>query len=86
MLMGFNEVVNVNGQDYHVQVEDLPSVTDTFEVRVYKGGGTLVFQKRISYVDKLVGAEGASRIEAARTAMQATLGLTKAAVLKGRIA
>ena len=83
MVTGSNRVFEHAGREFHIQVEDLASVADTVEVRVYDKGAVL-FVKRLSYTEAIAGSE--SREDAIRAFMEKTTQTISAAIAKGKIA
>ena len=85
MIVGVNKVFPHEGTEYHLQAEDLGFDQGSFEVRVYEGG-TILFQKRISYSglisQKLPKLEFE---EAVRGQMEKTLQTVQAAIAKGKL-
>ena len=85
MIAGSNTIFEHEGKSYHLQAEDLGEQAEVFEVRVYDGG-TVVWQKRVSYGD--LAARGLERPEfeaALRSKMEKTLLTVRAAILKGKL-
>jgi len=84
MITGVNTPISFEGQEYHVQIEDLPEGAE-LEVRVYLGG-RLVFQKRHSYRSAVEGLANPKHIEAAAIEeLGKLLATVRAAIVKGRI-
>ncbi len=84
MIIGLNTHVSHEGNDYHVQIEDLDA-TRELEVRVYLAG-RVAFQKRQSYATAVEGLANPKHIEAAVQEELAKLfAIVKAAIAKGRI-
>ena len=85
MIVGVNRVYRHDGTDYHLQAEDLGVEAACFEVRVYDGG-TILWRKRIPYLDvldkKLPKSE---EQEALRSLMEKTLHTVEAAISRGRL-
>jgi hypothetical protein len=85
VIVGVNRVFPHDGTEYHLQAEDLGSDQGSFEVRVYNGGSVL-FQKRISYLgiieQKLPKVEFE---EAVRGQMEKTVQTLQAAIAKGKL-
>lgn len=86
MIPGSNRVVEHEGREYHLQVEDLGDDSKNFEIRVYEGG-TVLWQKRVSYADVVEDDMPRSEYEqAVRQKMDKMLLTVRAGVLKGKIA
>lgn len=84
MIIGLNTHVEHEGQDYHVQIEDLDASFE-LEVRVYLAGRVL-FQKRQSYAAALEAAGVTTQVDSVvREELQKLFTLVQAAILKGRI-
>jgi hypothetical protein len=85
MIVGVNRIYAHGGKDYHIQVEDLGVEQTAFEVRVYDGG-SLVWQKRLSYVDLVQQGLDRQAIEdQLRAQMEKTLHTVEAAIAKGKL-
>lgn len=85
MITGSNTIFEHEGKSYHLQAEDLGEEAKVFEVRVYVGG-TVLWQKRVSYEDILQqGLEKSALQTAIRTKMEKTLLTVEAAIAKGKI-
>ncbi|MDA8021047.1 MAG: hypothetical protein MPN21_26720 [Thermoanaerobaculia bacterium] len=85
MIVGTNTVFPHEGNEFHIQAEDLGMKTKSFEVRVYQGG-TVLFQKRISYDDIVQQELPPSEFEVAvRTRMDKMVHTVEAAIVKGKI-
>jgi hypothetical protein len=85
MIMGSNTLFEHEGRKFHLQAEDLGSPPAAFEVRVYDGG-TVLWQKRFSYVELAEQKLSAQERETAlRTRMEKTLLTVEAAIAKGKI-
>lgn len=85
MIVGSNTVFPHEGTEYHIQAEDLGMKFKSFEVRVYQGG-TVLFQKRISYEDVVEQGLGPAEFEVAvRTRMDKMIHTVEAAIVKGKI-
>lgn len=85
MIVGVNRVFPHEGTEYHLQAEDLGSDQGSFEVRVYDGG-TVLFQKRISYGGIIEQKLGKLEFEeAVRAQMEKTLQTLQAAIAKGKL-
>lgn len=85
MIVGSNTIFRHDGQEYHLQAEDLGLGLKAFEIRVYQGG-TVLFQKRFGY-DDLVAQELAKHefeIQV-RTKMEKMLLTVEAAIAKGKL-
>ncbi len=84
MIIGLNTHVSRDGNDYHVQIEDLDDKRE-LEVRVYLAG-QIAFQKRHSYATAVEGLLNPRHIEAAvQEEMAKLFAVVKAAIIKGRI-
>jgi hypothetical protein len=85
VIAGVNRVYRHEGRAFHIQAEDLGVEQACFEVRVYDGG-TVVWRKRLPYVDilerKLPKLE---QDETLRVLMDKTLHTVEAAIAKGKI-
>ena len=85
MIIGTNEHFPHEGTDYHIQVEDLDGSWE-LEVRVYVGG-TIVFNRRQSYLKAVEGCTAPGQPEAViAEEMRKLVALVRAAIQKGRIA
>ena len=85
MIVGSNTVFPHDGHDFHIQAEDLGMDKKSFEIRVYEGG-TVLFQKRISYEDVVGQHLPQSEFEATvRTRMDKMIHTVEAAIVKGKI-
>jgi hypothetical protein len=85
VIVGVNRVFPHEGTEYHLQAEDLGSDQGSFEVRVYDGG-TVLFQKRISYGGIIEQKLGKLEFEeAVRAQMEKTLQTLQAAIAKGKL-
>jgi hypothetical protein len=85
MIVGTNEHFAHEGTDYHIQVEDLDGSWE-LEVRVYVGG-TIVFNKRQSYLKVVEGITAPGKAEMLiADEMRKLVVIIKAAIQKGRIA
>jgi hypothetical protein len=85
MITGINTIFEHEGKSYHLQAEDLGEEAKVFEVRVYVGG-TVLWQKRVSYADTWdQGLEKSALQTAIRTQMEKTLLTVEAAIAKGKI-
>ena len=72
MIVGLNRVVEHQGRQFHVQVEDLGEAQACFVVRLHEGGG-IVWKKQVDYRD------------AVRTSMEKTLHTVVAAIARGKL-
>ena len=85
MIVGINRVVQHEGRDLHVQVEDLGLDQACFEVRVYEGGGVL-WRRRIPYDDILrQGLPKTEQDDALRALMEKTLHTVQAGIARGKV-
>lgn len=85
MIVGTNTVYRHDGNEYHLQAEDLGMGLKSFEIRVYQGG-TVLFQKRISYEDLVAQDLPKADFEVAvRTKMEKMVLTVEAAIAKGKI-
>ncbi|MCG8463052.1 MAG: hypothetical protein MI919_42760 [Holophagales bacterium] len=85
MIAGSNRLFEHDGKSYHLQAEDLGKDSGVFEIRVYDGG-TVVWQKRVSYGE--LAGQGLERAEleaALRSKMEKTMLTVEAAIAKGKI-
>ncbi|MCX7829770.1 MAG: hypothetical protein N2445_01725 [Acidobacteria bacterium] len=84
MSLGLNQNIDINGETYHIQIEDKEK-NQSLEVRVYIEG-RIIFQKHHSYQQAL--AENSNN-ESPQTIIQEELKklfcLTKAAIERGKI-
>ena len=70
--------------DFHIQIEDLAESRD-LDARVYVSG-RVVFHKRVSYRDAVLGLENPKHIEVAvQDELAKLLALLKAAIDRGKI-
>ncbi len=86
MVTGFNKVYEHAGRNFHIQAEDVGETAACIEVRVYDGG-TVLWQKRISYQD--LAGQNLPRAEmdaGVRALMEKTAITVQAAISKGKIA
>ncbi|MEM9555580.1 MAG: hypothetical protein AAGC60_15085 [Acidobacteriota bacterium] len=85
MITGNNRVVEHDGRQYHLQVEDLGDASQQFEIRVYDGG-TVLWQKRVSYDDVVEPDMSRPALEhAVRAKMDKMLLTVEAGIQKGKI-
>lgn len=85
MITGSNTVFPHEGNEYHIQAEDLGMGAKAFEIRVYEGG-TVHFQKRISYEDLVEQDLAKPAFETAvKTKMDKMIHTVEAAIAKGKI-
>lgn len=84
MITGVNTHYPHARTDFHIQVEDLAESSE-LDARVYIAG-RVVFHKRVSYREAVMGLGNPKHIEAAVTEELAKLvGLLKAAIDRGKI-
>lgn len=85
MIVGLNRLVEREGRQFHIQVEDLGEAQACFEVRLHEGGGVL-WSKRVSYQDVLAqNLPKAERDEAVAGQMEKTLHTVAAAIARGKL-
>lgn len=85
MITGSNRVFHHDGQEYHIQAEDLGDEAAVFELRVYQGGG-VVWLKRVGYRELLDQGLGKAEYEKAlRGRMEKMILTVEAAISKGKI-
>jgi len=85
MIVGLNRVVQHQGRELHIQVEDLGLDQAAFEVRIYEGGGVL-WRKRVPYDDVLSqGLPKPEQDDALRGLMERTLHTVQAGIARGKI-
>ena len=84
MIVGVNTHHNQDGTDFHIQIEDL-SDTAELDARVYVSG-RIVFSRRASYRNAILGLENPQGVEAAvQEELQRLLATLKAAIDRGKI-
>ena len=85
MIVGLNQIIQHEGREFHVQVEDLGEEQASFEVRVHSGGG-IVWQKKMSYAETLArGLPKAEQDEAVSSAMEKAMHTVQAAIARGKL-
>jgi hypothetical protein len=85
MIIGLNRVYPHAGHEYHIQAEDLGVEHAAFEVRVYEQG-TVLWRKRVAYVDVLEQhLPKTEQEEALRSLMEKTVHTVEAAISKGKL-
>ena len=85
MIVGLNRVVEHQGRQFHVQVEDLGEEHACFEVRLHEKGGIL-WRKQVGYQDILdQGLPRAERDDAIRVSMEKMLHTVGAAIDRGKL-
>jgi hypothetical protein len=85
MIVGLNRVVDHEGRQFHVQVEDLGEAHACYEVRLHEGGGIL-WRKQVEYRDLLgQGLPKAEQDAAVRASMEKTLHTVVAAIARGKL-
>jgi hypothetical protein len=85
VIVGLNRIVEHEGRQLHVQVEDLGEAQACFEVRVHEGGG-VVFSKKVSYADVLERKLPRSdQDDAVRSSMEKALHTVEAAIARGKL-
>jgi len=85
VIVGLNHIVEHEGREFHVQVEDLGEEQASFDVRVHSGGG-IVWQKKMSYTETLAkGLSKAEQDEAVSSAMEKALHTVEAAIARGKL-
>ncbi len=85
MSLGLNQNVEINGETYHIQIEDKEKAK-FLEVRVYIEG-RIIFQKRHSYEHLLMDKGGGENSQSAvQEELKRLFCLTKAAIERGKIA
>ncbi len=85
MIIGINTIFRHEGQEYHLQAEDLGVESAEYEVRVYNEG-SVVWVKRLSYAG--LEAKKLPKVEhdqTLRATMEKTLLTVEAAIAKGKI-
>lgn len=85
MIVGLNRVVEHQGRQFHVQVEDLGEAQACFVVRLHEGGG-IVWSKQVDYRETLGrGLPKGEQDEAVRASMEKTLHTVVAAIARGKL-
>jgi hypothetical protein len=85
VIVGLNHILEHEGREYHIQVEDLGEEQASFEVRVHSGGG-IVWQKKMSYAETLAKSlPKAEQDEAVSSAMEKALHTVQAAIARGKL-
>ena len=85
MIVGLNRIVEHEGRQFHVQVEDLGEAHACYAVRLHEGGGIL-WRKQVDYQEIL--GQGLPRDEqddAVRASMEKTLHTVVAAIARGKL-
>lgn len=84
MITGANVHHPCGETDFHIQIEDLAESRE-LDTRVYVSG-RVVFHKRVSYKDAVLGLENPKHIEVAvQDELAKLLALLKAAIDRGKI-
>ncbi len=84
MITGVNTHHSAGGTDFHIQIEDL-SDCESLDARVYVSG-RVVFHRRASYREAVLGLGNPKHIEAAvQEELAKLLALIKAAIDRGKI-
>lgn len=84
MSIGLNKNVNINGQTYHIQIED-KELKKTFEVRVYVQG-RIIFQKHHSYQEALEKSENKEAVQnIVQEELKKLFFITKTGIERGKI-
>lgn len=84
MNIGLNQNVEINGQKYHIQIEN-KELKKTFEVRVYVQG-RIIFQKHHSYQEVLEKSENKETTQnLVQEELKKLFFLTKVAIERGKI-
>jgi hypothetical protein len=85
MIVGMNRIVEHEGRQFHVQVEDLGEAHACFEVRLHEGGG-IRWRKQVGYRDILgQGLPKDEQDDAVRASMEKTLHTVAAAIARGKL-
>lgn len=84
MITGINTHYSSGGTEFHIQIEDLADCT-SLDARVYVSG-RVVFHRRVSYQESVLGLGNPKHIEAAvEEELAKLLALIKAAIDRGKI-
>ncbi|MFB3851472.1 MAG: hypothetical protein ACE14Q_06075 [Acidobacteriota bacterium] len=84
MSLGLNQNIDVNGETYHIQIEDKEKI-QSLEVRVYIEG-RIIFQKHHSYQQALAeNTDKENPIAVVQEELKKLFCLTKAAIERGKI-
>lgn len=84
MSLGLNQNIDVNGETYHIQIEDKEKI-QSLEVRVYIEG-RIIFQKHHSYQQALAeNTDKENPIAVMQEELKKLFCLTKAAIERGKI-
>jgi hypothetical protein len=84
MSLGLNQNVDINGETYHIQIEDKEQ-SRSLEVRVYVEG-RIIFQKRHSYQMALEETKDKENpLVVVQEELKKLFCLTKAAIERGKI-
>jgi hypothetical protein len=85
VIVGLNRIVEREGRQFHIQVEDLGEGHACFEVRLHEQGAVL-WSKRVDYAETLAqGLPKADQDEAIRSTMEKTLHTVAAAIARGKL-
>ncbi len=85
MIVGLNRVVDHEGRQFHVQVEDLGEEHACFAVHLHEGGGIL-WRKQVDYREILDrGLPRDEQDDAVRASMEKTLHTVVAAIARGKL-
>jgi hypothetical protein len=85
VIVGLNRIVEHEGRQLHIQVEDLGEEHACFEVRLHERGAVL-WSKRVGYAETLAqGLPKADQDEAIRSTMEKTLHTVAAAIARGKL-
>jgi hypothetical protein len=85
VIVGLNHIVEHEGREFHIQVEDLGEEQASFDVRVHSGGG-IVWQKKMGYAEILAkGLPKAEQDEAVGGAMEKAMHTVEAAIARGKL-
>lgn len=84
MSLGLNQNVDINGETYHIQIEDKER-NQSLEVRVYVEG-RIIFHKHHSYQQALMGAKDKENsLIVVQEELKKLFCITKAAIERGKI-
>jgi len=85
MIVGMNRLIEHEGRQFHVQVEDRGEEHACFEVRLHEKGGIL-WRKQVGYRDILdQRLPRADQDDAIRASMEKTLHTVAAAIDRGKL-
>lgn len=84
MIPGRNVDIEHEGRSFQVQVEDLGEEAKAFEVRLTEGG-SILWQKRVSYEERLESVGDDDRDRELATLVEKTVHTVEAALRRGKL-